>query len=447
VNHARATEPPTVGELAFEQAPVPLAVLRRRRDEESDEESLLAVVATNHAMRQLLRNTGSGRLEALLEATPPFVALTLQVLRGERDRGRAKARVEQETGPPMALTLDVRRSDAGQVVVALSTTVALSDQHRLRQLEELVRVLPCRVLLVGRDGKVHDEVTAAPGEQRLTHLHELLPPDKHQLCDRYLDTAFRSKQAAVCTFSDPVGGTPVEALLQPLGSDRAALVLRDQAARHRVERELREAVAQRDRWRREVQLRGIADLCMVSSLVYLESQFAEGDMRRLVHRTQRRIRSLTLIHESLLESVEQLRVDFAHYLRLLVGQLPRRSSAGPLVHIECRGVHLPIDIAVPLGLIVDELVQNAFSHAFPSAGSMPPDGPQIWITANRSPTALSVTVRDNGDGLPPGIDPERPTELGLRLVRTLTRQIGGQLHVDAPSPASFSVELPMEQKD
>ncbi len=225
------------------------------------------------------------------------------------------------------------------------------------------------------------------------------------------------------------------------------ITLLDLSEQKRIERELRAAVADRDRWIHELRSRVKTNFQIVSSLVYLGSQSADGDVGQLVTRTQRRIRSLALIHESLLRSPGPLEADFSHYLRELVGELPEArqvadETGGVRVEIDCRDIRLPVDVAVPCALIFEELLHNAMAHAFPADRATSPEAPTVWLSLVESPRCVRLEVRDNGVGLPTAIDPRSPKTLGLRLVRTLAGQVGGRLRLVRTRPAHLWLEIP-----
>jgi two-component sensor histidine kinase len=101
-------------------------------------------------------------------------------------------------------------------------------------------------------------------------------------------------------------------------------------------------------------------------------------------------------------------------------------------------VAVGIDMAVPLGLIVNELVANAFKHAFPEAQ----EG-VITVGLHRlDPDRLSLTVADDGCGLPPGMDIRMSKSLGLQLVHNLTHQLNGEVTFNGPPGVTVTLTLP-----
>ena len=104
---------------------------------------------------------------------------------------------------------------------------------------------------------------------------------------------------------------------------------------------------------------------------------------------------------------------------------------------------MDIDRAIPCGLIVNELVTNSLKYAFPEGTTNPRKEVTVQLTTQANQHILEV--QDNGVGLPTGLDVEKSSSLGLRLVSMLTRQLKGQLTIDtAPGQGvKFTVNFPV----
>ena len=126
----------------------------------------------------------------------------------------------------------------------------------------------------------------------------------------------------------------------------------------------------------------------------------------------------------------------------------QRTFGVPAVRVEVRGegVLLGTDTAVPLGLIVNELLSNAFKYAF--ANGRPGT---VAVALGPDPEAetgrYQLSVRDDGPGLPANFAISKASSLGLRLVRSLARQLGGTLSLPAPGGpgAEFVVSFPVPE--
>ena len=163
---------------------------------------------------------------------------------------------------------------------------------------------------------------------------------------------------------------------------------------------------------------------------------------------QNRARSMALIHETLYRTRNFSQVDMQVYLTTLVGQIV--ASYGTALPsqtiIDAGGITLDLARATPLGLIVNELVTNSLKYAFPA----PPDGGPAWrppsliaVGLTRSDGSYVLTVRDNGIGLPAGVDPIVSKTLGLKLVNFLARhQLRAKITAENDGGASFRFIFP-----
>ena len=160
----------------------------------------------------------------------------------------------------------------------------------------------------------------------------------------------------------------------------------------------------------------------------------------------RRVQSMALVHEQLYRSKDLARVDFGDYMQTLVEQLSHAT------HAQARGIRVEADVlqapmgietAIPCGLIVSELVSNAFKHAFTGR-----DRGTVMVRFRAGPAARHwvLTVADDGVGLPADIDVHRSRSLGLRLIATLTEQLSGTLDIARGQGTAFTVTFLDEDK-
>jgi two-component sensor histidine kinase/sensor domain CHASE-containing protein len=200
----------------------------------------------------------------------------------------------------------------------------------------------------------------------------------------------------------------------PSGADEVLVLVRDVTAQRRAE----------EAQHKEILLKEI-HLQVISSLLDLQARAARDDeTRRLLSESRGRVRSMALIHERLYGSGSDA-VNFAEYARDLVTHL-RHSLSGDsgriAVTVDIEEVALDMDVAVPCGLVINELLTNALQHAFPEgrAGT-------VTVSLRRRDGTLELRVTDDGVGLPQGVDPDNPGTLGLRIVNILSAQLRGTL--------------------
>jgi two-component sensor histidine kinase len=215
-----------------------------------------------------------------------------------------------------------------------------------------------------------------------------------------------------------------------------------------AEEQMRSSLHEKEVLLKEIYHRVKNNLQVVSSLLNLQSQrVADLTAVEVLRESQHRVRSMALIHERLYKSSDLARINFADYMRDLATFLFRSyntdSATVQLQVIAEQDVQLNINTAIPCGLIVNELLSNALKHAFP-------DGRQGTVTMQLTrDTAghISLSVADNGIGLPAEIDIDQTESLGLQLVKTLVQQIDGTLRLDRQSGTSFIITLPVVHED
>jgi len=195
-------------------------------------------------------------------------------------------------------------------------------------------------------------------------------------------------------------------------------------------RELERRVQEKDLLLSEIHHRVKNSLQVVSSLLNLEAaRIQDPVVSEMLITTQNRVRSMALIHQTLYQSKDFAEVDFNAFLQSFVPTLVQSYSIHPgqiALEFHVAEVRLPIDAAVPCGLIVNELISNALKHAFP-------DGRRgtIQITFLQRQNGLAaLTVEDDGVGLAEDFSFERSETLGVQLVSMLAGQLGGTVEIE-----------------
>jgi len=137
-------------------------------------------------------------------------------------------------------------------------------------------------------------------------------------------------------------------------------------------------------------------------------------------------------------------VEGGDYLRAIVADLKRLFGGGARIttRVEADPAPLAVDTAIPCGLIVNELVSNAFKHAFPERRVGEIRVALRHTKGDSNGSHYRLTVRDDGVGIDPALSLEEVESVGLRLVATLAEnQLGGALEVQRDHGTSFSIEF------
>ncbi len=134
---------------------------------------------------------------------------------------------------------------------------------------------------------------------------------------------------------------------------------------------------------------------------------------------------MAAVHSMLYKSVNFAGVNFGEYIRETAGELFRSYNTSPeriSLLIEAQDVTLPIDTAIPCGLIFNELISNALKHALPDSRSG-----EIRVEMKKEAGEIKISFADNGVGFPAGIDFRNTETLGLKLVNMLVAQLDGTI--------------------
>jgi two-component sensor histidine kinase len=179
------------------------------------------------------------------------------------------------------------------------------------------------------------------------------------------------------------------------------------------------------------------NLAIVSSVLALQARATDlPQVREHLEKAVDRIQTIADVHASLYRSGRTDEVDFAAYLQDLCGRLATSVLERDRVTLQLQvdPVSLPLDRAVALGVVVNELVTNAAKHAYPPLRSG-----EISVRLEHALTGVVLTVGDSGPGMPP--EPSK-SGLGMRLIRSLCQQMGATLEVEPPPGAAFRIHLP-----
>jgi PAS domain S-box-containing protein len=198
--------------------------------------------------------------------------------------------------------------------------------------------------------------------------------------------------------------------------------------RRRAEEALRNLLDEKNALIKEIHHRVKNNMQVMISLLNLQSaQIADPKIRALFQESENRIRSMALVHEQLYRSSSLSQIDFGAYLESLTRDLHATFDLHGSVRLNLKleSLTLPIETAVPCGLIVNEMVTNAFKHAFPGK-----QGGNIAVHLYQQAGEIVISVSDDGVGIPPEIDVARLNSLGMKLIYLLANQVNGRIELN-----------------
>mgnify|MGYP001115721325 CR=1 FL=1 len=218
-------------------------------------------------------------------------------------------------------------------------------------------------------------------------------------------------------------------------------VARDVTERQNAEERIITSLHEKEILLKEIHHRVKNNMQIISSLLNIQAQaVTDPAMTAMFSDMRNRIHSMALIHNSLYQAADLASIDFGSYIPRLVQMIAGGTSLpGRRIRMEVnvRNVLLNVNLAVPCGLIINELVSNAIKYAFPEGrkGS-------IYIEGSLDDEGMyRFRVRDDGVGLPAGFDMDKSTTLGMYIVRILTDQLGGSLQVCSSGGAEFTISF------
>lgn len=225
-----------------------------------------------------------------------------------------------------------------------------------------------------------------------------------------------------------------------------ATVTTDITEQKRAETALQASLDEKAVLLREVHHRVKNNMAAIVGLFNLQCKaVTDPQARSLLTELSSRVQAMSLVHEKLYRSKSLARIDFQDYLQSLVTSLCTSFGIADL-HCEtnAHGVEIPLDLAVPCGMIINELVTNALKYAFPEAGSaLGPKKHCLQVSMTNDNNMFTLSVADNGIGLSPDFDLDTTKTLGLTLVRMLgEHQLGGKFHIDHLGGTRWTLVFP-----
>ena len=205
--------------------------------------------------------------------------------------------------------------------------------------------------------------------------------------------------------------------------------------------EIKVALREKDMLIKEIQHRVINHLNLIYNILYFQKHYIE-DSRciAMLESTQKRIKSIALVHEHLNRSIDFNQVRFAEYIISLLKENMRAADVAKkkvTLKTKIDAVSVDLTTAITCGLIVNELMDNSLKHAFPDNRPA-----EIFIgLKDQKDGTYAITVSDNGIGLPSKVQWHLSNTLGSFLVNTLTENLRGELTVNVNNGTSFHLRF------
>ena len=310
----------------------------------------------------------------------------------------------------------------------------------------MLEAIPDVIMRVRRDGTCLDFIPPENLDlEEFTATQEcccqLLPPNLLEQQLYYINQALLTGKLQVYEREMIINGEEHHQELRIVanGEEEVLIIVRDITERKQAEEQIKQSLAEKEVLLQEIHHRVKNNLHLISNLLDLQSDsIADETILHLFNDAQKRIQTMGLIHEQLYQGNNFGLVDFGEYIKQLVNNIfcsweNKHKRVKTIVKVE--SILLNLETAVPCGLLINELLINAFKHPLTQGQVREIQIEMSWIPDQK----LMLSIWDNGMGIPVAIDWEKSTSFGLRLVQILIRQLKGTIDLDCTQGRKISL--------
>lgn len=208
----------------------------------------------------------------------------------------------------------------------------------------------------------------------------------------------------------------------------------------KTEEKLRQLLEDKDMLIKEIHHRVKNNLMIISSLLNLQSNYLKDrESIEIFRESQNRAKSMALIHERLYQSEDLKSIGFKEYITTLANDLYRNYVEDPgrvELQLDIQDLDVDIDHAIPLGLILNELITNSMKYGFPGDK----EG-KVFVKFSKEGDEYVLRAGDDGIGFPRDVDFKNTNTLGMQLVNGLSQQVDGDLELNTDNGTEFSIRF------
>ncbi|MBU7033225.1 MAG: PAS domain S-box protein, partial [Theionarchaea archaeon] len=276
-----------------------------------------------------------------------------------------------------------------------------------------------------------------------TYSFDLLPPEIATYRKSMAEKVISTRKPV--QFEDMRNGRHILNSIYPVFNNRGAVEKLaifgyDITDQKEAEERIRASLQEKEVLLKEIHHRVKNNMQIICSLLNLQSRYIkDGDTVKILRESQNRVKSMALVHEKLYQSQDFTKIDFVVYVKTLIREIVHsygNNMRKITVDLHVDSIFLGIDTAIPCGLIINELLSNAFIHAFPNKKKG-----KVCISLNINKDGqYELDISDDGIGIPPHIAPETTESLGLHLVDILVKdQLRGTLKVERTHGTAYHI--------
>jgi PAS domain S-box-containing protein len=369
--------------------------------------------------------------------------------------GKTKKFPEQKYGKKI-LAIIIAPFPEGAIITSQDITEQKLAEEALREKQQLLsnvfESMQGGVLVLGSDfrytywNKAMEEISHNPREEVLGNI----PWEKYPFLKGHIQHAMKKAMKGEIShnvelaYSLPDGtkGWTSESYF-PLKDEQGGIagvvgIINDITERKLAEEKIEKSLKEKTILLQEIHHRVKNNLQIIASLLNLQSRrIKDKEALEMFQATRKRVFSMALVHERLYKSKDFARVDFRKYIKeMTVHLLSFHRDKMEKVRFEkdIKKTIIDINKAVPLGLILNELITNALKHAFPKNR----EG-KIKIKFNKKGSRYDLMISDDGIGFPKDLDFRKAESMGLTLITSLVNQIDGEIELDRSKGTSFKI--------
>lgn len=348
------------------------------------------------------------------------------------------------------------------ITIARDISERYEAEEQLRKNEEMFRQLfqnaPIPIALMDKHQEINQVNTAfsktfgyQTGEIQGLNIDQLIvPEDEQEAAQKVSEQIFSGKTAHHSGKRQCKDGSLVDVLIYGVpvvvnGKTVAIFGLYvDITNRKQAEEKVRKSLKEKEVLLAEIHHRVKNNLAVITGLLELQAYNTSSEEATDVLKvSQMRVNSIALIHEKLYQNEDLSEISFDRYLEQLTDVIVsslKSSQTDVEINIDAAPIKLTVNQAIPCGLILNEIITNAHKHAFPdqSQGT-------IDISLTQQGKNITLKIADDGIGIPDKTSLDNPTSLGLKLIRTLTKQLKGTANFSNGTGTRFTLQFELEE--
>jgi len=352
------------------------------------------------------------------------------------------------------------KDEDGNVIGAVETlediTLQKNAEIALKESEERYKRLLKQsfdAVLIHRQGKIisiNDAGARILGAEKKEivgkSLFKFIHPDYHDIVKERIEKVYKNRVNVPLIEQKflKADGTPIDVEVVGTGfiydgKKAVQSVFRDITQRKEYENQIINSLKQKNILLKEIHHRVKNNMQIISSLLNLQSEYCEDGVCELFNETKNRVKSMAIVHEKLYQSEDFSGINFRDYIQSLTSEVLASYLVDTNIiklKIDVDDIKLNLNTAIPLGLIINELLTNCIKHAFPD--SMPG---LIEIKLHKTHNEYELVIKDDGIGFSKDFDLKNVKTLGMELVKSLARQLEAILSLEKEPKTVFRLKF------